>query len=87
MIPWFETPIIFDVRAKPRNIASLTGTKGKKNGERVEGGAIEFANGNNKIYKWSTLLAVSCPSLASTSWLLCIVPLGRTMTNVFCHRL
>jgi len=26
-IPWFETPIIFDIRAKPRNIASLTGTK------------------------------------------------------------
>ncbi|KDQ11125.1 hypothetical protein BOTBODRAFT_163177 [Botryobasidium botryosum FD-172 SS1] len=26
-IPWFETAIIFDVRAKPRNIASLTGTK------------------------------------------------------------
>jgi prohibitin 2 len=29
MIPWFETPIIYDVRAKPRNIGSLTGTKGK----------------------------------------------------------
>jgi prohibitin 2 len=28
-IPWFETPIIYDVRAKPRNIASLTGTKGE----------------------------------------------------------
>ncbi|KAK3844898.1 MAG: prohibitin-2 [Linnemannia gamsii] len=27
MIPWVETPIIFDVRAKPRNVASLTGTK------------------------------------------------------------
>ncbi|CAG8558966.1 1043_t:CDS:2 [Ambispora leptoticha] len=27
MIPWFETPIVYDVRAKPRNIASLTGTK------------------------------------------------------------
>jgi len=27
VIPWFETPIIFDVRAKPRNVASLTGTK------------------------------------------------------------
>ncbi|ORE10823.1 prohibitin-2 [Rhizopus microsporus var. microsporus] len=27
MIPWFETPIIYDVRAKPRNVASLTGTK------------------------------------------------------------
>ncbi|GAQ44967.1 prohibitin-2, subunit of the prohibitin complex (Phb1p-Phb2p) [Aspergillus tubingensis] len=26
-IPWVETPIIYDVRAKPRNIASLTGTK------------------------------------------------------------
>ncbi|KAG6837182.1 hypothetical protein H0H93_013409 [Arthromyces matolae] len=26
-IPWFETPIIFDIRAKPRNVASLTGTK------------------------------------------------------------
>ncbi|KAI5123124.1 hypothetical protein M0805_001479 [Coniferiporia weirii] len=27
MIPWFETPVLFDIRAKPRNIASLTGTK------------------------------------------------------------
>jgi len=26
-IPWFETPIIFDIRAKPRSVASLTGTK------------------------------------------------------------
>ncbi|KAL9614821.1 MAG: hypothetical protein Q9167_000731 [Letrouitia subvulpina] len=26
-IPWFETPIQYDVRAKPRNVASLTGTK------------------------------------------------------------
>ena len=28
-IPWFETPITYDVRAKPRNVASLTGTKGE----------------------------------------------------------
>ena len=28
VIPWLESPVIFDVRAKPRNIASLTGTKG-----------------------------------------------------------
>ncbi len=27
MLPWFETPIVYDVRAKPRSIASLTGTK------------------------------------------------------------
>jgi prohibitin 2 len=27
VIPWFESPIVFDIRAKPRNIASLTGTK------------------------------------------------------------
>lgn len=26
-IPWFQTPIMYDVRAKPRNVASLTGTK------------------------------------------------------------
>jgi len=27
VLPWLETPIVYDVRAKPRNIASLTGTK------------------------------------------------------------
>lgn len=27
VIPWFETPIIYDVRARPRNVSSLTGTK------------------------------------------------------------
>ncbi|KAH7919064.1 hypothetical protein BV22DRAFT_1099898 [Leucogyrophana mollusca] len=27
MIPWFETPVVFDIRAKPRSVASLTGTK------------------------------------------------------------
>jgi regulator of protease activity HflC (stomatin/prohibitin superfamily) len=30
-IPWFETPIIYDIRARPRSIASLTGTKGGEN--------------------------------------------------------
>lgn len=33
-IPWFESPIIYDVRAKPRNIASLTGTKGESGHKR-----------------------------------------------------
>lgn len=27
IFPWLDTPIIYDVRAKPRNVASLTGTK------------------------------------------------------------
>ena len=27
VIPWFQRPIIYDIRAKPRNVASLTGTK------------------------------------------------------------
>lgn len=27
LVPWFETAVDYDVRAKPRNIASLTGTK------------------------------------------------------------
>lgn len=26
-LPWLETPVIYDVRARPRNVASLTGTK------------------------------------------------------------
>ncbi|KAH7099516.1 band 7 family-domain-containing protein [Auriculariales sp. MPI-PUGE-AT-0066] len=26
-IPWLETPVIYDIRAKPRSVASLTGTK------------------------------------------------------------
>lgn len=31
-IPWIEIPIDYDVRAKPRSIASLTGTKGELGG-------------------------------------------------------
>lgn len=27
IMPWLQRPIVFDVRAKPRNVASLTGTK------------------------------------------------------------
>ncbi|KAK4199118.1 band 7 family-domain-containing protein [Triangularia verruculosa] len=27
VVPWFETPIVYDVRARPRNVSSLTGTK------------------------------------------------------------
>lgn len=26
-VPWFQRPIVYDVRAKPRNVSSLTGTK------------------------------------------------------------
>lgn len=28
MLPWFERPIIFEVRTRPRQIQSLTGSKG-----------------------------------------------------------
>lgn len=41
VIPWFETPVIYDVRAKPRNVASLTGTKGKTN---IKGNMSECIN-------------------------------------------
>lgn len=27
-IPWFQWPIIFDIRAKPHRISSISGTKG-----------------------------------------------------------
>ena len=30
MVPWFEYPIIYDVRPKPRMIQSLTGSKGRR---------------------------------------------------------
>jgi prohibitin 2 len=29
MIPWFDIPVIYDVRPKPRMIQSLTGSKGE----------------------------------------------------------
>jgi hypothetical protein len=28
MIPWFDMPVIYDIRPKPRMIQSLTGSKG-----------------------------------------------------------
>lgn len=27
IVPWLQRPVVYDVRAKPRNVASLTGTK------------------------------------------------------------
>ncbi|PVH18564.1 prohibitin-2 [Candidozyma duobushaemuli] len=27
VLPWFQRPVVYDVRAKPRNVSSLTGTK------------------------------------------------------------
>jgi hypothetical protein len=29
MVPWFEYPIVYDIRPKPRMIQSLTGSKGE----------------------------------------------------------
>lgn len=28
-IPWIQRPIIFDIRARPRNVPVITGSKGK----------------------------------------------------------
>ena len=30
MLPWFDKPIIFEVRTRPRQIQSLTGSKGSR---------------------------------------------------------
>lgn len=35
IIPWFMKPIIYDVRAKPRSIQSMTGSKGEASPRRV----------------------------------------------------
>ncbi|KAJ3574003.1 hypothetical protein NP233_g2058 [Leucocoprinus birnbaumii] len=54
VLPWFETPIIFDIRAKPRSIASLTGTKGQ-----IPESALPYiADLYPQIFKWLTLPAV-----------------------------
>ena len=47
VIPWFETPIIYDVRAKPRNVASLTGTKGMFRKANCYGSHQRHRKGNN----------------------------------------
>lgn len=48
MIPWLETPIIYDVRAKPRNITSLSGTKGTF----VASCRVFFVETRRQICKW-----------------------------------
>ena len=45
-IPWFETPIVYDIRAKPRNIASLTGTKGAFDNEPTRYLRLSFSPPN-----------------------------------------
>lgn len=54
LLPWFETAIDYDVRAKPRNVASLTGTKGGSSLRMLDVSLM------SKIYKWSTLRAECC---------------------------
>ena len=29
LIPWVQKPIIFDIRTRPRNVPTITGSKGK----------------------------------------------------------
>lgn len=60
-IPWFETPIIYDVRAKPRNIASLTGTKGPPPA-RPFGPPFLYADrrSSNGEYYMSCVVSSSC---------------------------
>lgn len=29
LIPWVQKPIIFDIRSRPRNVPTVTGSKGK----------------------------------------------------------
>lgn len=53
VVPWFETPIIYDVRAKPRNVASLTGTKGKLIDYFLDETIFDFVKG---IYEPSRLV-------------------------------
>jgi hypothetical protein len=69
-MPWLETPIIYDVRAKPRNIASLTGTKDLQMVRLV---AATFALNLVVLVliRRSTSPVVSCPDLPSTTFQSC----------------
>lgn len=42
MIPWFDIPVIYDVRPKPRMIQSLTGSKGEYLIPRYVGAYLVF---------------------------------------------
>lgn len=35
MIPWVQRPIIFDIRSRPRNVPSITGSKGNSDDLRL----------------------------------------------------
>jgi len=73
-IPWFETPIIYDVRAKPRNIASLTGSKGAS---CLFSYPIDLFFPPSQTCRWSTLPSVCSPSPRSTSCPPFSAPLAR----------
>jgi prohibitin 2 len=53
-LPWLEEPVVYDVRAKPRNIPSLTGTKGKSspNVPQEQKWANIYESECVKICKW-----------------------------------
>lgn len=83
MIPWFETPITYDVRAKPRNVASLTGTKGNYISIAQSLGIRSLNSGSHpQIFRWSTSPAVSSPVPVSTLSRLSTVPSEPTTTSV-----
>ena len=60
VIPWFETPIVYDVRAKPRNVASLTGTKGKNNLfiKKEKNGSVKEQRRRKKITEIELIIAL-----------------------------
>lgn len=62
-IPWFQYPIIYDIRARPRKISSPTGSKGRS------GHLIAPADGLPQVNKgaWRELLGKDGPV---SSWAL-----------------
>jgi prohibitin 2 len=40
LVPWFEWPIIMDVRTRPRAMKSVTGTRGEFSGRTLKVGAV-----------------------------------------------
>jgi prohibitin 2 len=76
-VPWFEYPIIYDIRSKPHRITSPTGTKGTAIHGRY----------SPKICKWLPSAFVSCHALKQASSPTSTRILEQTMMSVFCHPL
>lgn len=83
-IPWFQYPIVYDIRARPNQISSLTGSKGTQllplPCPLEAGGETRAAL---QTCRWSTSPSASSPAPPPTASPPSTGPLGRTGQSAF----